>query len=133
VDNVARHQGDWSSDPKFSYQNYVSFGRAFRSELKGSGFSRRGMSSIVRSGGGIVMLSNSHRYPNPANGGKRAHLESLIREDFDRCHPDDSFEEMKRRSTFIKGDKGLLRDWMALAAWRATDEQGAAPLKIATE
>ena len=70
------------------------------------------------------MLSNSHRYPNPANGGKRAHLESLIREDFDRCHPDDSFEEMKRRSTFIKGDKGLLRDWMALAARRAAERDG---------
>lgn len=76
---------------------------------------------IARCGRDIVMLSNSHHYTNPTSEGERAYLESLIREDFDRSHPDDSFEEMKRRSAFSREDKGLLRDWMALAARRATE------------
>jgi hypothetical protein len=79
------------------------------------------------------MLSNSHHYANPANERERAYLESLIRDDFDRCHLDCSFEELKQRSAFTREDKGLLRDWMALAARRATAEQGVAPLRIAAE
>ncbi|WP_342738939.1 hypothetical protein [Bradyrhizobium sp. B117] len=49
----------------------------------------------------------------------RTYLESLIKEDFERCHPDDTFEDLKRRASFSKEDKGLLRDWMAVAAARA--------------
>ncbi|MCK1595318.1 MULTISPECIES: hypothetical protein [Bradyrhizobium] len=49
----------------------------------------------------------------------RTYLESLVREDFERCHPDDTFEDLKRRASFSKEDKGLLRDWMAVAAARA--------------
>jgi hypothetical protein len=48
----------------------------------------------------------------------RASLESLIRADYERCHPDDTFEDLKRRARFTKEDKGFLRDWMALAAER---------------
>lgn len=39
----------------------------------------------------------------------------LIRQHYDRCHPDDTFEDLKRRARFSKEDKGVLRDWMALA------------------
>ena len=50
---------------------------------------------------------------------KRIDLETLIREDFERCHPDDTFDDLKKRASFSKEDKGLLRDWMAIAAHRA--------------
>jgi len=77
------------------------------------------------------MLSNSHQYIEPANEAERIHLESLVRADFDKCHPNDNFEAMKRRATFTKEDKGLLRDWMALAASRARIEQQRTPFDIA--
>lgn len=51
--------------------------------------------------------------------GERAYLESLIRADYERCHPDETIEDIKRRARFSKEDKGLLRDWMAVAAKRA--------------
>jgi hypothetical protein len=50
---------------------------------------------------------------------ERAYLESLIREDFERCHPGETLEDLKRRASFSKEDRGLLRDWMAVAATRA--------------
>lgn len=49
---------------------------------------------------------------------RRAFLESLIRDDYARCHPDETFADLKRRSSFSNEDAGLLRDWMALAAAR---------------
>jgi hypothetical protein len=48
-----------------------------------------------------------------------AYRESLIRADYDRCHPGETFEDLKRRARFTKEDKGLLRQWMAVAAQRA--------------
>jgi hypothetical protein len=45
-------------------------------------------------------------------------LESLIRRDYERCHPGDTLDDLKRRAAFSKEDKGLLRDWMAIAAAR---------------
>lgn len=39
-------------------------------------------------------------YQEPAHtrdDAERARLEPLVREDYDRCHPDDSFGDMKRR------------------------------------
>ena len=39
-------------------------------------------------------------YQEPAHtwdDAERARLEPLVREDYDRCHPDDSFDDMKRR------------------------------------
>lgn len=45
---------------------------------------------------------------------------SSIRQHYDRCHPDDTFEDLKRRARFSKEDKGVLRDWMALAIERAS-------------
>jgi len=56
------------------------------------------------------MLSNSHHYVRPANETERAYLESLIREDIERCHPGETLEDIKRRASFSKEDKGLLRD-----------------------
>jgi hypothetical protein len=53
-----------------------------------------------------------------ADGG-REYLESLIRADFERCHPDQTLDDIKRRARFSEEDRGLLRDWMALAARRA--------------
>lgn len=79
------------------------------------------------------MLSNSHHYANPANEGEQTYLESLIREDFGRCHPDLNLEELKQRSAFTREDKGLLRDWMVLAARRAKVEQSVVSLKNAAE
>jgi hypothetical protein len=50
---------------------------------------------------------------------ERASLESLVRPDYERCHPDETWEDLKRRAAFTREDKGLLRDWMALASRRA--------------
>ncbi len=52
-----------------------------------------------------------------------AYLESLIREDFERCHPGETLDDLKRRAAFSREDKGLLRDWMAVAVRRAADER----------
>lgn len=56
----------------------------------------------------------------------RIDYESLVRADFDRCHPGDSFEDLKHRAQFSKEDQGLLRDWMTLAADRARERKNAA-------
>ena len=45
-------------------------------------------------------------------------LESLVSRDYDRCHPGDSFADLKLRARFTKEDKGLLADWLSLAALR---------------
>ncbi|QOZ55414.1 hypothetical protein [Bradyrhizobium sp. CCBAU 53338] len=77
------------------------------------------------------MLSNSHHHVNPANEAERTYLESLIREDFERCHSGETLDDVKRRASFSKEDKGLLRDWMAVAATRAADEQAGSPARLA--
>lgn len=73
------------------------------------------------------MLSNSHHYVRPASEAERAYLESLIRADFARCHPGETLEDIKRRASFAKEDKGLLRDWMALARTRAAADRITTP------
>lgn len=65
------------------------------------------------------MLSNSHHFVRPASESERAFLESLIRADYERCHAGEALEHVKLRSAFSREDKGLLRDWMAVAAVRA--------------
>ncbi len=47
---------------------------------------------------------------------RQARIEAIAREAFDRCHPGDSFEDMKRRAPFSKEDRYLLADWLAFAA-----------------
>jgi hypothetical protein len=59
----------------------------------------------------------------PADYDERAYLESLIRSDYERCHPDETFEDMKRRAQFTKEDRGLLYAWMTLAARRAAEQR----------
>ena len=73
----------------------------------------------------IAMLSNSHAFVRPADEAERAYLESLVRGDYDRSHPGETFDDMKRRRSFSKEDKGLYRDWMAIAAARAEVERAA--------
>lgn len=77
------------------------------------------------------MLSNSHHYVRPADETERAYLESLIREDFERCHPGETLDDVKRRASFSKEDRGLLRDWMAVAAIRAAANRAKAPPTLA--
>jgi hypothetical protein len=55
----------------------------------------------------------------PTSEEERAYLETLIREDYERCHPGETLEDLKRRASFSREDRGLLRDWMAIAARRA--------------
>lgn len=77
------------------------------------------------------MLINSYHHVNPADAAERDYLESLIREDFARCHPDETLDDVKRRASFSKEDKGLLRDWMAVAATRAKTDRAVAPSALA--
>ncbi|KQZ78252.1 hypothetical protein ASD64_12995 [Mesorhizobium sp. Root157] len=46
---------------------------------------------------------------------RRVLIEAVAREAFDRCHPGDSFDDMKRRAPFSKEDRYLLADWLAFA------------------
>src|SRR5664280_1609825 len=52
------------------------------------------------------MPSNSHNFVCPASESERAYLESLIRADYERCHPGEALEDMKLRSAFSKEDRG---------------------------
>ncbi|MGY8669166.1 hypothetical protein Q3C01_43390 [Bradyrhizobium sp. UFLA05-109] len=69
------------------------------------------------------MPTSAHYNQRPASEEERNYLESLIREDFERCHPGETLEDFKRRASFSKEDRGLLRDWMAIAARRAAADQ----------
>ena len=60
---------------------------------------------------------------HPSGEEEQTYLESLIREDFERCHPEETLEDVKRRASFSKEDRGLLRDWMAVAVKRAVANQ----------
>ena len=77
------------------------------------------------------MLSNSHDFIRPANASDRAYLESLVRAEYDRTHPGETFDDMKRRMSFSREDQGLYRDWIALAAARAEAAQPAKAKPIA--
>jgi hypothetical protein len=66
------------------------------------------------------MSRNFHRFVIPKGDAQRAALELLIREDFERCHPDEKLEDMKRRMPFSKENRGLYRDWLAVAVARAS-------------
>jgi hypothetical protein len=65
------------------------------------------------------MLSNSHDCIHPRDDAERASLEALIRDDYALCHPNETLDDLKRRASFSKEDKGLYRDWLAVAARRA--------------
>ena len=79
------------------------------------------------------MLSNSHDFVRPADDAECAYLESLIGEEYDRCRVGETFDDMKRRMPFSREDRGLYRDWMAIAADRAEALRTTAPVLIAAE
>jgi len=62
------------------------------------------------------MPTDPYRDLQPAGEVERAYLESLIREDFERCHLGETLDDIKRRASVSKEDRGLLRNWMAIAA-----------------
>jgi hypothetical protein len=64
-------------------------------------------------------MTNSHEFVRPKDEAERAYLESLVRQDYDRCHQGETFDDMKRRMPFSREDRGLYRDWLAVAAARA--------------
>lgn len=49
------------------------------------------------------------------------------------CHPTEMFDAMKRRIPFSKEDRGLYRDWLAVAAVRDATLTAERPLLIAAE
>ncbi len=59
----------------------------------------------------------------PADQKEREKYEALIRDDYARCHPGDSLDFLKHRARFQKEAQGLLRDWMAVAARLAREEE----------
>ena len=65
------------------------------------------------------MLSNSYDHVRPKNETERRHFDKLVRQDYNRAHPDDCFDDMKQRASFSPEDQGLYRDWLAVAACRA--------------
>ncbi len=67
-----------------------------------------------------------HHHLHVASEEELSYLESLIREDYERCHPGETLEDLKRRASFSKEGRGLLRDWMAVAAARAATDQAKA-------
>jgi hypothetical protein len=65
------------------------------------------------------MLGTSHHLIPPDSAAARTALEQSIREDFERCHPGETLDDVRRRAAFTKEDKGLYRHWLAVAAARA--------------
>lgn len=63
-----------------------------------------------------TMPGTSHHLIPPDSD---AALERRIRADFERCHPGETLEDLRRRAAFTKEDKGLYRHWLAIAATRA--------------
>ena len=72
------------------------------------------------------MPTDYRHHVDVASEEERSYLESLIREDYERCHPGETLEDLKRRASFSKEDRGLLRDWMAVAAARAATDRAKA-------
>lgn len=80
---------------------------------------RRGHRSAPRAKRAIALASKSQDFVPPRDEAERAYLESLVREDYARCHPGETLDDMKRRASFSKEDRGLYRDWLTIAAQRA--------------
>jgi len=75
------------------------------------------------------MLSNSHDFIRPADEAERVFLESLIRADYDRCHP----ARLRRHEAphAYSARTRALPDWMVIAAARAEALRPAAPIRAA--
>jgi hypothetical protein len=79
-----------------------------------------------------IAMPNSHDHVRPKDETERTYLEALIRDDYEYCHPEDTFDDMKRRAAFSREDKGIYRDWLTLAAARA-NAIAATPYLMAAE
>lgn len=64
------------------------------------------------------MTTNSHVFIGPIDEAEREWLESSVRDEYARCNPGDSFAAMKSRAEFSREDRGLYRQWLAVAAAR---------------
>jgi hypothetical protein len=73
------------------------------------------------------MLRELTRQVGSADDAEREHLESLIRTDYEQCHPGETLEDLKHRATFPKAEKGLLGDGME-AAGRGAAANNTAPV-----
>lgn len=62
-----------------------------------------------------------------AEKSREVDLEKFIKEDFERCYPGETLDDFKRRASFSRWDKGVLREWMALAALRASAGRAVRP------
>jgi len=62
---------------------------------------------------GIGVLPQVDHQPSREGGGE---LEAKVAAAYERCHPGDSFADLKKRARFSKEDRGLLADWMAAFA-----------------
>ncbi len=69
----------------------------------------------------------------PTGEALRHDRESSIRAEYERLHPDGSFDNLTRRARFSKEDEGVLREWRAIfgagdgpptRARRGSDERG---------
>ena len=49
----------------------------------------------------------------PETGMTGADTLEIVRTGYERCHPDDTFADLVRRSRFSKQDRRLLQDWVA--------------------
>jgi len=68
----------------------------------------------------LYMSAHGIRAPiGPDDAKVRSYHEFLIRGDYDRIHSRGAFEWLKHLAQFAKQDQGLLRDWMAVAAFKA--------------
>jgi hypothetical protein len=76
------------------------------------------------------MLTNSYHFIEPVSDAERVYLESLIRADYALCHPDETLDDLKHRARFAKEDKGMYRDWLAVAARRAEEAAAAAAPRL---
>jgi hypothetical protein len=79
------------------------------------------------------MLSNVHDCVRPRDEAERVFLESLVRDDYTLCHPNETLDDLKHRASFSKEDKGLYRDWLAVAARRAETLSACTPFLVAAE
>ncbi|NTJ62128.1 hypothetical protein G6M50_12540 [Agrobacterium rhizogenes] len=59
----------------------------------------------------------------PTDRETRIDYEALIRDDYARCHPGDTLDFLKHRAKFLVEDKGLLLQWMEVAARKASELQ----------
>lgn len=52
---------------------------------------------------------------------RQQRIEEIARAAYDRCHKEDSFDDLKRRASFSREDRMLLRDWLAAASAQLSD------------